>query len=751
MMRRFLLLCPMLAAASPVLAQQSGSVIIVTAPGGGVDADEVQSVDRAAIDRGPRPELAAALAGEVPGVSLSEAQGNPWAAAITWRGYSASALQGTEQGMAVYLDGVRFNQPFGDTLTLDLLPEAALVRAELREANPVYGRNALGGALLLQTATGADLPGLGLSLSADSFGGYGGAATWGGDGVFLAAEALHDNGWRDSSPSSLKRGFARAGHAGDRWGIDATFLGADTMLTGNGVAPVELLDADYRAIFTRPDTSDARYGRATLSPYLAIGSGGRLTTTAHYQTLRRVYANGDLADFDSCDDDASFLCVGEGDDEPLDALLDAATGMRILADEGIETYAVFNRGREQTRGGGTALQFNDRREMAQGTRQFAIGASWDRYRTQFGALSELGQLLEDRSVAALGTQLITRDGGITPVSVTTYLRDLSVYASAEVPLRDWLSIEGGARWTDSRVELVDRIGSALNGTHRFRRLSPAVEIDVDAGDALALSAGFAETSRNPTPAELSCADPDAPCALANFFVADPPLQQVVARNWHAEAKWEAGALRAHAALWRSDSRNDIRHIASDIRGRAYFANIGSSRRQGLELAANWSDGPWRLGGDYVLTAATFRSDFTISSPGNPAASEDGEIAVQRGDRLPGQPRHAANARLAYETQRWSVQAHARWRAGQVLFGDEGNDTPPTPAYLLVDLNGQFALSEAVLLVAGVANLFDRRYATFGTFAEIDEIDLVEAPGADDPRAYAPGMPRRFSLGVKARF
>lgn len=744
-MRRFVLLCTALVPV-PAAAQEAGQ-IIVTAPGGSVDADEVQAADRDAIARGPRTDLAAALASEIPGVSISEAQGNPWAAAITWRGYSAGALQGTEQGMAVYLDGVRFNQPFGDTLTLDLVPEAALMRAELREPNPVYGRNALGGAVLLQTAMGFDLPGGRVSLSVDGFGGYGGSASYGTRNVLVSVEALHDEGWRDFSPSDLLRGFLWAGHHGVDWGIDATLIGADTSLTGNGVAPVELLAADYRAIFTRPDTSDARFGRATLAPYIEVGGEGRLTVTAHYQALRRISANGDLADFEECEGD--FLCVG--DDYELDPLLDNDSGARVRTVEGIEDYAVFNRGRERTHGGGLGLQYNTEHETKNGQRRFAIGAEWSRYRTNFEALSELGELLEDRSVVGLGTDLVSQDGGITPVSVTTNLREISIYASAEIPLTQWLSVEGGARWSDSRVELVDRIGSALNGTHRFRRLSPAIELDVEATDTLDLSVGFAETSRNPTPAELSCADPEAPCALANFFVADPPLRQVVAKNWHAEAKWEEGPLSAHAALWRSDSSDDIRHIASDIRGRAYFANIGNSRRQGVELTAQWSHGPWSASTDYVFTDASFRSAFTISAPGNSSAGEDGEISVVRGDRLPGIPRHAINTRLGYDKGRWALQAQARWRSGQVLFGDEGNDNAPTPGYLVVDFSGEFALTQGIAISAQVANLFDRHYATFGTFAEIDEITLAEVPDASDPRAYAPGIPRRISIGLKARF
>lgn len=745
---------PIAALSAPLYAEDSPTQpaeIVVIAPGGAVDADDARSIDHEAISAGSRADLASALAREVPGISLAEASGNPWQAAITWRGYGVSALQGTEQGMAVYLDGVRFNQPFGDILTLDLLPEAALAGAELREASPIYGRNALGGAILLSTVGGKQRPGLQGSVAADSFGGFGGSASWGGDNAFLAIEAVEDEGWRDDSPSSLLRGFGSFDLAREEWGIEVKLLGATTQLFGNGVAPVELLDADYDAVFTKPDITDSRFARATVLPYLEIGPTSRLQGVLHYQYLRRTSANGDLAEFGACDNDRSILCVGEEDEGFEEVLRDSASGAAIAIDPEIDEYAVFNRGREQTHGGGAGLQFLDERETALGERRLALGVQFDNYRTRFHARSELGALLEDRSVDALGTDIVSDEGGITPVSVTSKLRDIALYASAEIPLTQWLAAEVGLRWSHNRVELVDHIGTALNGRHLFRQFSPSIEFDIEAADGLELSFAFAETSRNPTPAELSCADPEAPCALANFFVADPPLNPVTTRNWQAGASYEAGALTMRGGLWRSDSRNDIRHIASGIRGRAYFANLGRSRRQGFDLALDWRGGPWALGADYALTDARFRSAFDISSPGNPAADEDGVLSVARGDRLPNLPRHSGNLRLAYQADDWGVASFARWRSGQYLVGDESNDNPPIPGYAVIDAMGHVALTPSLTFKLELRNIFNRKYASFGTFSEVDEIFLVEAPEADDPRAYAPGMPRRLSASVDFRF
>jgi hypothetical protein len=47
---------------------------------------------------------------------VDSASGNPFQPTFLYHGFAASPLQGTPQGLAVYVNGVRFNQPFGDTL-----------------------------------------------------------------------------------------------------------------------------------------------------------------------------------------------------------------------------------------------------------------------------------------------------------------------------------------------------------------------------------------------------------------------------------------------------------------------------------------------------------------------------------------------------------------------------------------------------------------------------------------------------------
>jgi len=729
------------------------AAIVVTAPGGAIDSDEARTLDAAALDASARPDLARALERSVPGLSLGEAAGNPWQAAIGWRGFSASAIQGSEQGLAVYLDGVRFNQPFGDTVLLDLLPEAALVSAQINDANPVLGRNALAGSLLLATGDGTSLPGLRVEADTDSIGGYGGSLSLGRgdaeDNLLLVAEGRHDAGWRVASPSTLGRLFAKARHVDDGWGIEVSTLAASTDLTGNGVAPVELLAADWKAVFTRPDTTRTRYGRIVVAPWIDVGETGRIELTADLQVLSRRSANGDLADFAPCDATPQVLCLGA---QPL-----LSQGAPVASDPSVDQYAVFNRGAEKTRGGSAMLQWRDERETEKGTRRLALGMAWEWARTHFTAASELGSLEQpDRTAIGLGPLVQTADGSIAPVDVIDHMSDLALFASAGLPLTRRLSLEAGARWATNSVRLDDRLGTGLNGNHRFTRLNPSAELDYALAGDVHVSVGFALTSRNPTPAELSCADPQAPCTLAQFFIADPPLKMVTARNWTAGLSGGNESLSWRLDLWRSDTRNDIRMVASQVRGRAYFVNLGQSRRQGLEASFDWHrmDGKgrgWHLSGSYALTDARFRDGFTVSSPNNPAADAEGLIAVQRGDTLPGVPRHAVNLAAARMGKGWQVGLTMRARSGQYLLGDEANLTPRTRPYAVFDLDGKVALAPGIELAAQVRNLFDRRYVTSGTFAEIGDITLAEAPGATDPRAYAPGAPRRLTMSVRAAF
>lgn len=242
-------LAPALASAQTSDASRS-KTIIVTAPGGGIDRDDGLALGAVDITRAGMPDLLSALTRTMAGVTLQDAQNNPWQPNLVYRGFIASPLQGQSQGLAVYMDGARFNQPFGDTVQFDLIPEAAIAKLNLLDASPVYGLNALGGAILLETKTGRSHPGLEASATGGRFG-YAEASIAGGVArgdvsAFGAFQYSRDDGWRDFSPSRLYNGYADLGFDTAEGGLHLKIIGANTDLTGNGVSPIELLAADRR-------------------------------------------------------------------------------------------------------------------------------------------------------------------------------------------------------------------------------------------------------------------------------------------------------------------------------------------------------------------------------------------------------------------------------------------------------------------------------------------------------------------------
>jgi iron complex outermembrane recepter protein len=738
-------------------AQETGSTIIVTAPGGDVDTDDAITVDRTALFRNGTPSLIGALARDVAGVSLSDAQGNLYQPNLIYRGFSASALQGNAQGLAVYVDGARFNQPFGDTVNFDLLPDAAIDSVTIKDVSPVYGLNALGGVFVVATKTGRSAPGLALYGAGGHYGhGEGGAeAGWsdGGFSVYAAIGERHDGGWRRHSPSTLFNGFADLGWDADKAGVHVKLIGARTDLTGNGSAPVELLDADYRAVFTYPDNIRNNYRRISLHPWAQISDHLRVEASLYAQNLHQKTLNGDTADVVACADDSLFLCLGTAAGDSATPLVDQYGGR--IADSLVgEGYGLLNRSQTRSTASGLLVQFVDHRGILGGENELILGVSHDRSTTGFVSASELGALTEDRSVAGLGPIIAQPDGSIAPVGLNVRTRYTGLFAVDHLPLGRRLTAELGLRWNEARVQLEDQLGTTLNGKHRYRRLNPGIEFDYEVSPALTLRAGYAQTNRAPTPAELSCADEAAPCSLTNFFVGDPPLKQVVAKSFELGASGRsegAWALQWQVAGYHTTSSNDIQFTASQTRGRAFFQNVGTTRRQGIDVNTSLSKGAWTLRFGYAFIDATFRSPLTLNSPDNPSADTDGRIMVLPGARIPSIPRHRATASINYVTDRFALGGDVQAQSGQVLVGDESNGEAPTTGFAIANLHGSLRVNGPLTFFAEVSNIFDKKYATFGTFSQTSEVDLSEVPAASNPRSLGPGEPRRWMAGLRAKF
>jgi hypothetical protein len=179
--------------------------------GSGLARDKVPAMTQVLtgedVSRTGVPQAVGALEANIPGVNLSAAAGNPFQPNLFYHGFEASPLQGTPQGVAVYLNGVRFNQAFGDTVNWDLIPDVAIATMNLEGSNPVFGLNALGGALSVQLKDGFTYHGGEFSAFGGSFGQVGSNFQYGrqsGDtATYIAGSVQHENGWRDQQSSDL--------------------------------------------------------------------------------------------------------------------------------------------------------------------------------------------------------------------------------------------------------------------------------------------------------------------------------------------------------------------------------------------------------------------------------------------------------------------------------------------------------------------------------------------------------------------
>lgn len=747
--------CFLLSAAPAAGDTSSVETVVVTAsalPGANVDPNLIptatQTIAADDLSRTGAASLLRALGEGANGVSLSDAQDNPFQPNLTYRGFQASPLSGDAQGLAVYVDGVRFNQPFGDAVGWELIPDIAIASATVEGSNPVFGLNALGGSIALRMKDGFAWSGAEAEASGGSFDRYDAAFQTGRqDGSFAfyaAGHALHETGWRDHSPSRMGQVFADFGWKRSGAELHLALIGADTNLTGNGTAPVELLAADRAAVFTWPDTQKNTYGLANLFGSYAVNDALSLQGNLYVSHLRQSTINGDASDLAPCGDGSGNLCLDDdvATDANGDPIPDFLNG---------GTYAQLNRTATASTAFGAALQADDRGALLGRDNHFLAGVSYDGGRTDFSASSAVGAMTPDRGFQGPGIVIDQQDGSVAPVGVAGRNDYLGLYVADIFKPVASAAITVSARYNRSTIALHDRLGTALNGTHAYDRINPAAGATYALSPRATLYAGYAEANRAPTPAEFSCADASAPCSLTNFFVADPDLKQVVSHTVEAGLRGTGsdGALHWHAGYFHVDADDDILFAASEIAGRAFFENIGRTTRQGAEISAAYASGPWRFSLGYAYTDARFGSALTLNSENNPKADANGLIHVRPGDRLPGIPQNTLKASADYSvTPAFTLSLDGRFADGQYLRGDESNLNPKTDPYAVVDLSARYRATEGIELFATIFNLFDARYETFGAFSPTADVPIAEAPNATNPRSLSPAPPLSVYAGAR---
>ncbi len=759
-----LLICTAPAAAGRAApAPAADDVVVIAAspiPGSGVDRDkapvQTEVLTRDDLARDGEPNLLRTLGQQSGPVNLGSAAGNPYQPTLFYHGFEASPLQGVAQGLAVYLDGVRFNTPFGDTVNWDLIPNLAIDRVTLEGSNPLFGLNALGGALNTELKTGFTYQGGETVLSDGSFGQrqadlqYG--ANAGDYALYAAAGALRQDGWRDLQSSDIQSLYADLGWKRDRAEADLALRFANSDLNGPGTSPVELLAADPAAQFTAPNSIRNRTAAINVRGGYRISDTTSVQGVAYYTYFKQWVVNGNAPNDLPCDDGSGLLCDDGGYSTTVG-------GRTVPAFLGASPYAYSELDDQttETNSYGASVQIVDTHRLFGLANHAVAGFSYDGAATTFAAASYIGGLTP-LSRAFIGPGVVIDEPGQNqPVSVSVADAAYGVFASDTLDLTPTLSLTLSGRFNDAEVDLHDRLGGDLSGDHRYRRFNPALGGAWRAASWLTVYAGYAEANRAPTPAELSCASPAESCSLANFFVGDPDLKQVVAHTVEGGLRGRlapvAGArLSYDLSLYRTDLDDDIAFVNAAALGRAFFTNVGKTRRQGVDANVTLKTDRWSAYLAYAHTDATYRAGFTEAGGSNPAADADGTLDVRAGARLPGVP--ADQFKLGVDLQltgKLTVGATGVGQSGQFLFGDEANLTPKLPGFFTVTLHGAYQLTPRLQLFVRVENATDRAYATYGTFSPTGAVYLAQAPNASNPRSYSPAAPVAAYGGARLRF
>ena len=730
----------------------------------GIDVDKVPAsvniVDVNQIQRTQSLNIADALQKYVPGIIVSEVTGNPFQPDVQFRGFVASPVAGTPQGLAVYQNGVRINEAFGDMVHWDLIPTAAIRSVTVVTNNPAFGLNALGAAVNVQMKNGFNYRGAEIDTMGGSFGRMQSSAQWGKQvdnfSLYGALEALHDDGFRNFSASNVRRFYGDVGYKNDVSEVHINMGVADNNFGAAATVPIELVQQYYGATYTTPQTSTNRVGYFNLTGKVEATPAWTVEGGAHVRVFDQRTLDGNPTGTQPCGADPTLLCFGDGS-TPANGL----NGTQLA--NPFEPNAVLGENdRTTTRSTttGVSLQATNSDQLFGRSNQFVVGASFDSSVTRFSASAELGTIGTNYVVSGSGI-FLGQSGdpvSIGPVALRTTNQYSGLYALDTFDVSNAFSITGGGRFNYARITLEDQIGSALNGNETFNRFNPIVGGTYKIVPGLTAYAGYSEANRAPTPLELGCADPAHPCIIAAFLVSDPPLKQVVSRTIEAGLRGtkelNIGTLAWKLGAFRANNTDDILAIPSPVlQGFGYFQNVGSTRRQGIEAEVTLKSTKLQLYASYALVDARFLDALQVGSNG-PFADAHGNVQILPGNRIPAIPRNRIKAGIDYSvTDAFKVGGDALFVGSQYFVGDESNQAQRLSSYAVFNLHASYQIDKTFQIYARADNIFDNRYATYGRFFDTGAVPNFANGGAPftDPRSVSPARPRAFYAGLRTTF
>jgi outer membrane receptor protein involved in Fe transport len=705
-------------------------------------------------------------------VYINDTQGNGFQPDVNYRGYTASPVLGTQQGLSVYMDGVRLNQPFGDVVSWDLIPKSAIANMNMMSgSNPLFGRNTLGGSLVLKTKDGTHNAGTTGQAIVGNFGRYGFEFEHGGSNKttnlnwFLTGNFYKDGGWRDSSPTEVRQIFGKVGWEGERTDIKFTTAYADNQMYGNGLQEQRFLARDYSSVYTTPDITDNRSLFMNLEGSYQLNDNISFSGNSYYRNIKTKTFNGDINEGSlnqavyalSAADQTALRRAGiafptatsTNLNTPFPSLRCIAQGLQTATDPanaepGEKCNGLLNSTKTNQENWGTAGQMVWNGHLLGNDNRFLFGGAYDESIENFIQSTQLGYLNPDRSITGIPHFADGVTGGNVNgvpydnrVALKGSTRTFSFFTEDTLSIGDYLHITASGRYNHTSINNHDLIIpqggiDSLNGKDSYDRFNPAVGLTYTPIKEFNIYAGYNEGSRAPTTIELGCANPLNPCKLPNAMAGDPPLKQVVTQTWEAgfrgQAPWH---IDWHLGYFHAENKNDIMFVADNQAGFGYFKNFGKTQRQGLEVSLDRKVDDLSIGANYTYLDATYQSNEIVNGTANSTAvltnnlgDLSGTINIKPGNKIPLIPAHSFKTYLDYQvTPEWGANVNVMGFSGVFARGNENNAHQPngttylgsgkTTGYVVTNLGVRYNPSyvKGLQVFGQVNNIFDQHYET----------------------------------------
>ena len=488
------------------------------------------------------PSVTTAITSHVPAAIALSVDGSDLSPDLFYRGFDASRISGTSAGLAVYENGVRINENFGDAVNLDLIPPIALASSEIYTNNPVFGLNALGGAINFITKNGFNFHGgdvtiLGGSYGrANAFGEFGKQS--GNYSFYFAGDVYRDGGYRPFGAQNAQRFLADLGYRSQDSETHLIGQFGRSLLGVQGVTPQVLVQQQYNSVFTTPQTTNNQAGQAQLLSRFDITPHWSIGSSFYVRQFDQFHTDGNDADVADCGDidgqNGGTLCqqplVGNQTSSQLQfRTANGGTIPSMGANTDAFPYGTTAVTSTHTTSFGTQIQATNKDKFFGHDNYFVVGGSVDTGNTSYTSRTLLGQLnssFQDTlsGFPGAGTELNTASNvGVNSTFIHSSATYYGLFALDTFNITDKLAFTAGARANFANIAVQDVSGTdpELNSSHNYDRINPVVGATYTFSRALNVYAGYSEANRAPTPLESECADPNRPCVLETALVSDP--------------------------------------------------------------------------------------------------------------------------------------------------------------------------------------------------------------------------------------